>query len=627
MRSGQRWEPERAGYHGLLMCGIVGYAGPDEALPILMEGLRRLEYRGYDSAGVAVMDGGVRVVKRAGKLSELEDALREHPTPITGRTGMAHTRWATHGAPTDLNAHPHLDCAGRIAVIHNGIIENFQSLRDRLAKAGHRFVSETDTECVAHLVEKAYRGNLTEAVREAVRQLTGAYALVVTSAEEPDVIVGVKVSSPLIVGLGKGENMLASDIPAVLQKTRTFVPLAENQVVEVRADAVRITDLDGAEVPLSPMEVEWDLAAAEKSGFADFMLKEIHEQPVALRDTLRGRIDSLGRLNLDDLRMREDQIQDVHKVFVVACGTAFHAGLVAKYAIEHWTRLPVEIEIASEFRYRDPVLDGHTLTLGVSQSGETIDTLEAIRHARHQQSRVIAITNTVASSIARESDGVLYTHAGPERAVAGTKTFVTQMVALYLTALYLAQVRGTLFPAEISDYVEEMKGLPELVKRTLSLDEEVQALAERYHRARDVLFIGRHTGYPVALEGALKLKEISYIHAEGYPAGELKHGPIALVEPGVPVVAIATECHVYQKVLSNIQEVKARGAEVIAVATEGDAEIARVADHVLYVPQTHELFSPVVVTVPLQMLAYRIGKLRGCDVDQPRNLAKSVTVE
>jgi glucosamine--fructose-6-phosphate aminotransferase (isomerizing) len=608
------------------MCGIVGYVGPDQALPILLEGLRRLEYRGYDSAGVAVVNGAVAVVKKAGKLSELEAALSSGQAP-EGNTGMGHTRWATHGPPTDRNAHPHVDCTGRVAVIHNGIIENFQELKDRLTKAGHVFTSDTDTEVVAHMVEEAYGGDLAGAVREVVVQLTGAYALVVTHAEEQDLIVGVKVSSPLIVGLGEGENLLASDIPAVLQKTRRFVPVAENQVVEIRAGSVRISDLEGNEVPFEPIEVEWDLAAAEKSGYQDFMLKEIHEQPSAIRDTLRGRFDSKGRLALDDLRMREDQFEDVDKVFVVACGTAFHAGMVAKYAVEHWTRIPVEIDIASEFRYRDPVLDTTTLTLAISQSGETIDTLEAVRHARHQQSPVIAITNTVGSSIARESEAVLYTRAGPERGVAASKTFSTQMVALHLLALYLAQVRGTMYPDEISGYVDQMASLPQQVQRALELDGQIQELAAQYHQVRDVLFIGRHTGYPAALEGALKLKEISYIHAEGYPAGELKHGPIALVEAGVPVVAIATECHVYRKVLSNIQEVKARGAEVIAVATEGDEEIGKLADHVLFVPRTHELLAPIVVSVPLQLFAYHIAKLRGCDVDQPRNLAKSVTVE
>jgi glucosamine--fructose-6-phosphate aminotransferase (isomerizing) len=398
-------------------------------------------------------------------------------------------------------------------------------------------------------------------------------------------------------------------------------------VVELTPDGASITDFDGNPVDPSPITVDWDTGRAQKGGFDDFMLKEIHEQPEALADTLRGRIDAQGRLELDELSMAEEQIQSVDKVFVVACGTAFHSGLVAKYAIEHWVRVPVETEIASEFRYRDPVLDANTLTLGVSQSGETIDTLQAVRHARHQQSHVIAITNTVGSSIAREADAILYTHAGPEIGVAATKTFATQMAALHLVALYLAQARGTLFPEEIAERVELMKALPDQVRRTLGLSDRIREIAERYHEARDVLFIGRHTGYPAALEGALKLKEISYIHAEGYPAGELKHGPIALVEPGVPVVAVATECHVYPKMLSNIQEVKARGAEVIAVVTEGDTQAAALADHVLEVPRTHELLSPVVVAVPLQLLAYHIAKLRGCDVDQPRNLAKSVTVE
>jgi glutamine---fructose-6-phosphate transaminase (isomerizing) len=609
------------------MCGIVGYVGPDEALPIILEGLHRLEYRGYDSAGVAVLDGGLTVVKKAGKLEALEKELADGGAPA-GRVGMGHTRWATHGPPTDLNAHPHLDCRGRIAVIHNGIIENFHELRERLELNGHALVSETDTEVVAHLVEDAVRAGagLPDAVRAAVAELEGAYALVVLSADEPDVIVGVRVSSPMVVGLGEGESLLASDAPALLPRTRRIVPLLDRQVAELRADGVRISDLQGVEAEVEPLDVEWDLGRAEKGGFDDFMLKEIHEQPQAIRDTIRGRTRG-GVHRLDELRMSEEAIRAVDKVFVVACGTAFHAGLVAKYAIEHWTRLPVEIEIASEFRYRDPVLDRNTLTLAVSQSGETIDTLEALRHAKEQGSWGVAITNTVGSSVAREADAAMYTHAGPEIGVAATKTFATQMVALDLLALYLAQVRRTMFPEEIGGIVDRMLELPSQVRRSLELDGAIGELAERYHTARDFLFIGRHTGYPAALEGALKLKEISYIHAEGYPAGELKHGPIALVEPGMPVVAVATECHVYPKVLSNIQEVKARGADVIAVVTEGNTEIRRYADHVLEVPRTPELLSPVVVSVPLQLLAYRIAKLRGCDVDQPRNLAKSVTVE
>ena len=607
------------------MCGIVGYVGPDQALPVVLEGLRRLEYRGYDSAGVALIDGGLSVVKRAGKLSELDAAL-ETEGALPGSVGMGHTRWATHGAPTDQNAHPHTDCRGEIAVIHNGIIENFTGLRAALEKRGHVLDSDTDTEVVAHLIEEK-EGRLADRVRATTRELVGAYSLVVLAIDEPDLIVGVRVSSPLIVGLGDGENMLASDIPAVLQKTRKVLPIDENQVVEVRADGVRVTDLEGRDVDVEPFEVEWDVARAQKGGFADFMLKEINEQPSALRDTLVGRVSDHGLLVLDELHLDTDVLRDVNKVFVVACGTAFHSGLVAKYAIEHWTRVPVEIDIASEFRYRDPVLGPDTLTLAVSQSGETIDTLEAARHASRQGSKVIAVTNTIGSSLAREADAVMYTHAGPEICVAATKTFATQMAALHLVALYLAQIRGAMFPVEIGDIVGRMRELPGQVRRTLALSDQILGIADEIHEARDVLFIGRHTGYPAALEGALKLKELSYVHAEGYPAGELKHGPIALVEEGVPVVAVATECHVYPKVLSNIQEVRARGARVIAIASEGDEEISGHADHVLFVPRVPELFAPVVVTPPLQLLAYHVAKLRGCDVDQPRNLAKSVTVE
>jgi len=541
---------------------------------------------------------------------------------------MGHTRWATHGPPTDRNAHPHSDCTGRIAVIHNGIIENFGELKQGLVERGHELASDTDTEVVAHLLEEARRegAGIAEAIRRVVTALEGAYALVVMDAEEPDLVVGVRVSSPMVVGLGDGENLLASDAAALLTRTRRIVPLQDGQMVELRADAVRITDLEGNEVAAEPLDVEWDMRRAEKGGFDDFMLKEIHEQPTAIRDTIRGRVRA-GVHSLDEVRMSEDEIRAVDKVFVVACGTAYHSGLVAKYAIEHWTRLPVEIDIASEFRYRDPVLDANTLTIAISQSGETIDTLEALRHAKEQSSRVLAITNTVGSSVAREADAVMYTHAGPEIGVAATKTFATQMVALDLLALYLAQVRETLPTDDIGRAVDRILELPSQVKRALQLDDVVAPLAERFQNAPDILFIGRHTGYPSALEGALKLKEISYIHAEGYPAGELKHGPIALIEPGVPVVAVATECHVYPKILSNIQEVKARGAEVLAIASEGDTEIHRYADHVIEVPRTPELLSPVVVSVPLQLLAYRIAKLRGCDVDQPRNLAKSVTVE
>ena len=610
------------------MCGIVGYVGPDEALPIVLEGLRRLEYRGYDSAGVAVLDDRLTVVKRAGKLSELEAALDSDGRPA-GSLAVGHTRWATHGAPTDRNAHPHVDCTGRVAVVHNGIIENFPQLRTRLEKAGHTLASETDTELVAHLIEERMGegSTLADAVRATVRELEGAYSLVVLSSDEPDVLIGVKVASPLVVGLADHETILASDIPAVLERTTTVIPVDEGTLVEVRADGATFTDFEGNPISPEAITVDWDAGRAEKGGFDTFMLKEIHEQPDAIRDTLVGRVDEHQRLTLDDLRIPDDVLQGVDKVFVVACGTAFHSGLVAKYAIEHWTRLPVEIDIASEFRYRDPVLGPDTLTLAVSQSGETIDTLEAARHARRQGSNLLAVTNTVGSSLAREADGVIYMHAGPEIGVAATKTFATQMVSQYILAMYLAQVRGSMFPEEIGEVLARMGELPDQVRRAIALDVQARELAERFHDRHDWLFIGRHTGYPAALEGALKLKEISYVHAEGYPAGELKHGPIALVEEGVPVVAVATTCHVYPKMLSNIQEVRARGAEVIAVATEGDTAIREVAQHVLEVPETPELLSPVVVTVPLQLLAYHVARLRGTDVDKPRNLAKSVTVE
>jgi glucosamine--fructose-6-phosphate aminotransferase (isomerizing) len=606
------------------MCGIVGYVGSEQALPILMDGLSRLEYRGYDSAGVAIVDGGVDVVRKAGKLAILEKelALRD----VAGSTGIGHTRWATHGGPSDANAHPHRDCTGRIALIHNGIIENFLELREELERDGHVFASETDTEAIAHLIEAAYDGDLVAAFRTALKRLDGAFSLAVVSADDPGVVVAAKRTSPLLVGKAEHGTLLASDPPALLPYTRDMVHIHDDQVVVITADGYTITTLDGEPAEGEAVHVDWDLQAAEKAGFDHFMLKEIYEQPDAVADTLRGRTIS-GRLHLDELRMDEADIREVDKVFVVACGSSYHAAMVAKYAIEHWTRIPCEIELSSEFRYRDPVLDRDTLVIAVSQSGETIDTLEAVRHAKDQHAKLMSVVNVVGSSIARASDAVLYTHAGPEIAVASTKAFETQMVALKLMALYLAQVRSTLYPGEIADLVREMGRLPELLERTLALREPVHEIAREIVDARDVLFLGRHVGYPIALEGALKLKEISYLHAEGYAAGELKHGPIALVEQGVPVVAVATQSHVYQKVLSNILEVKARGALVIAVATEGDTEIGRHADHVLEVPKVHQLFTPELVAVPLQMLAYEIAVLRGCDVDQPRNLAKSVTVE
>jgi glucosamine--fructose-6-phosphate aminotransferase (isomerizing) len=607
------------------MCGIIGYVGTDEVVPILIDGLRRLEYRGYDSAGVAVVNAGLHVVRKAGKLNVLEKELA--PMGLGGKTGIGHTRWATHGPPNDRNAHPHMDCHGRIAVIHNGIIEDFLSLRGALERKGHNLASDTDTEALAHLIEENYSGDLVAAVRGALQGIDGAYSIAVVSSDEPGVIVAAKRTSPLIVGRGEHGTLLASDPTALLPYTRDVTHILDDQIVVIRADGFQITTLDGSAAEGKAIHVDWNLEAAEKSGYPHFMLKEIYEQPDAIADTLRGRVSSGGRLSLDEVRLAEEELRSVDKVFVVACGTAFHSGLVAKYAIEHWMRIPVEIEIASEFRYRDPVLDRDTLVLAISQSGETIDTLEAVRHAREQRAKVISVSNTVGSSITRESDGVLYTRAGPEIGVAATKTFTTQMVALKLLALYLSQVRGTLFPSEVAEIVREIGKLPGQVRKALEVRDDARAIAAEIAGAQDVLFLGRHVGYPMALEGALKLKEISYIHAEGYPAGELKHGPIALVSEGVPVVVVATQCHVYQKVLANIQEVKARGAMVIAVATEGDTEVARHADRVMYVPEAHELLVPSLVAVPMQLLSYEVAVLRGSDVDKPRNLAKSVTVE
>jgi glucosamine--fructose-6-phosphate aminotransferase (isomerizing) len=611
------------------MCGIVGYAGQRQALPILLAGLRRLEYRGYDSAGVAVLDGGrVQVVRKAGKLEELERELGGDDA-LGGATGIGHTRWATHGAPTDRNAHPHTDCGGRVAVIHNGIIENFYSLRAELEAEGHALASQTDTECVAHLVEAALADGLAfpAAVRAALRRLEGSFALAVLHQGDPGVVVGAKRDLPLVAGRADGQTFVASDFAAFLDHTKDGVILEDDQVVVVTPERLEVTDLDGN--PVEPYEhhVDWDLSAAEKGGYDHFMLKEMHEQPLAIKQTLEGRTDPGGHLLLDELRMSEDELREVDKVFVVACGTAYHAGLVAKYAIEHWTRLPVEIEIASEFRYRDPVLDRNTLVIAISQSGETADTLAAVRYARRQRARVLTVSNTVGASIPRESDAVLYTRAGPEICVAATKTFATQLAAMYLIGLYLAQVRGTMFVDEVAAVVRELGGIPAKLQLCLERSEQVRKVAETYAEARDWLFLGRHVGYPIALEGALKLKEISYVHAEGYPAAELKHGPIALIEDGTPVVVVHPSSHVYAKMLTNIQEVASRGATVIAIATDGDQQVAAHAAHVLRVPATAQLLSPLVCLVPLQLLAYHVAVARGCPIDKPRNLAKSVTVE
>jgi glucosamine--fructose-6-phosphate aminotransferase (isomerizing) len=611
----------------------VGYVGAQSAIDVVIEGLRRLEYRGYDSAGVAVVaDGALASAKRAGKLGNLEKALGDHPLPAS-TTGLGHTRWATHGAPTDRNAHPHLDESGRVAVIHNGIIENFARLRSGLEGSGVAFASETDTEVVSHLLaaEVAAGSDLADAMRAVCRRLEGAFTLVAVHADAPDRVVAARRNSPLVVGLGDGENFLASDVAAFIAHTREAMEIGEGQVVEITPDGVTLTDFDGAPVEEKRYHVTWDASAAEKGGYDYFMLKEIAEQPRAVADTLLGRVGSDGRLLLDEMRLSDDELRDVDKVIVIACGTAYHAGMVAKYAIEHWTRVPCEVELASEFRYRDPVVDRQTLVVAISQSGETMDTLMALRYAREQGARVLAISNTNGSTIPRESDAVLYTHAGPEVAVASTKAHLTQLVACYLVALYLGQVRGTKWGDEIGAVVRELTDMPSKVDQVLETMEPVRALARELAAATSVLFVGRHVGYPVALEGALKLKEIAYMHAEGFAAGELKHGPIALIEEGVPVFVVVPPPRgrsvLHDKIVSNIQEVRARGARTVVIAEEGDDAVVPFADHLIRVPMCPTLLQPLVAVVPLQVFACEMANMRGFDVDQPRNLAKSVTVE
>lgn len=615
------------------MCGIVGYVGPQSALEVVMAGLKRLEYRGYDSAGVAVLaDGGLATAKKAGKLLNLEKELDGRPLPA-GATGIGHTRWATHGAPTDTNAHPHIDNAGRVAVVHNGIIENFALLRAELAERGHELSSETDTEVVAHLLAEEFSScaDLAEAMRLVCRRLEGAFTLVAVHADEPDVVVGARRNSPLVVGVGEGEAFLASDVAAFIAHTRSAIELGQDQVVELRRDGVRVTGFDGRPADVRSYHVDWDASVAEKGGYDYFMLKEIAEQPKAVADTLLGRIDGSGSLTLDEVRIPPRVLREIDKVVIVACGTAFHAGLIAKYAIEHWTRLPCEVELASEFRYRDPILDARTLVIAISQSGETMDTLMALRHAREQGSKVLAICNTNGSTIPRESDAVLYTHAGPEVAVASTKAFLTQLVACYLVALYLGQVRGTKWGDEIRAVIRDLSSIAGAVEEVLGTMEPVRELARTLASKKTVLFLGRHVGYPVALEGALKLKELAYMHAEGFAAGELKHGPIALIEEDLPVVVVVPSPRgrsvLHDKIVSNIQEIRARGARTIVIAEEGDEAVVPYADHLVRVPATPTLLQPLVATVPLQVFACELATARGNEVDQPRNLAKSVTVE
>jgi len=614
------------------MCGIVGYVGHQQARVVVIEGLRRLEYRGYDSAGIAlVANGAISWDKRAGKLANLDKVIEENPLPPS-TTGIGHTRWATHGAPNDTNAHPHLGAAGRVAVVHNGIIENFAELRAALEAAGHELVSETDTEVAAHLLEAAVAGglDLTEAMQSVCRRLEGAFTLVAVDGQDAGRVVAARRNSPLVVGIGEGENFLGSDVSAFIEHTREALELGQDQVVTITADGVSVTGFDGTPAQGRRYHVDWDLSAAEKDGHDWFMRKEIYEQPHAVADSLLGRRTPSGALQLDEVRLSDDELREIDKIIIIACGTSFYAGMVAKYAIEHWTRIPVEVELSSEFRYRDPILTHSTLVVAISQSGETADTLQAIRHARVQRSKVLAICNTNGSTIPRESDAVIYTHAGPEIGVASTKGFLTQLVACYLLALYLAQVKGTRYGDEINQVMDQLESMPAHIQTVLDNDEFVYELARQHVDTRSVLFLGRHAGYPVALEGALKLKELAYLHAEGFAAGELKHGPIALVEKGLPVLCVvppAGRDQLRDKMLSGIQEVRARGARTICLAEAGDTVIAPYADVLVPLPRVPVLLQPLVAVVPLQLFACELASKLGHDVDQPRNLAKSVTVE
>ncbi|WP_353816057.1 glutamine--fructose-6-phosphate transaminase (isomerizing) [Agromyces sp. SYSU T00266] len=616
------------------MCGIVGYVGERNSLDVLMGGLRRLEYRGYDSAGVAVVgdEGEIEFAKRAGKLQVLADELERHPVH-RGGTGIGHTRWATHGGPTDRNAHPHLGDEGRLALIHNGIIENFSELKEALLSRGATFESETDTEVAAVLLGELYRetGDLQEAFRLTVAQLEGAFTLLAVHQDEPGLVVGARRNSPLVIGLGDGENFLGSDVAAFVEYTKRAVAIGQDQIVAITADGVTVTDFDGEVVEVEPFDVAWDASAAEKGGWSSFMRKEVSEQPEAVANTIRGRVVD-GVVSIPELEgFGDDELRDIRRITVIACGTAAYAGMVAKYAIEQWARVPVEVELSHEFRYRDPVIDEHTLVVSISQSGETMDTLMAVKYAREQGARTISVCNTQGATIPRESDAVVYTHAGPEVAVASTKAFVAQITALYLFGLHLARVRGTLADDELAGLLAELQAVPAKIETVLEQAERVGELAHWMSDTRSVLFLGRHVGYPIALEGALKLKELAYIHAEGFAAGELKHGPIALIEPGQPVFVVVPSprgsANLHPKVVSNIQEIRARGARVIAIAEAGDAAVLPFADEVIRIPLAAPLFEPLLAVVPLQIFAMELSQAKGLDVDQPRNLAKSVTVE
>jgi glucosamine--fructose-6-phosphate aminotransferase (isomerizing) len=615
------------------MCGIVGYVGPKPLLPVLIEGLRKLEYRGYDSAGVAVIrQGHLEIRRSAGKLSKLEDVLVKQP--VDGQFGIGHTRWATHGRPTEENAHPHHDCKNKIVVVHNGIIENYLELKQQLIAEGHKFVTETDTEVVAHLVEKESRGDgLEAAVRRALERIRGLYALVLISTDDPETIVAVRNGPPLVVGLGEGEFFVASDVPAILAHTRKVVFLEDQEIVIVTRAGARFTNFAGKPIEKQPQHITWDPVMAEKAGYRHFMLKEINEQPWAVRETVLGRTSlESGRVFLEEMKIDAASLASINRVLILACGTSWHSALVGKFLIEELAHVPVEVDYGSEYRYRHPLVDSHTLAIAITQSGETADTLGALREAKRRGARSLAICNVVGSMATREADGTVYTHAGPEIGVASTKAFTTQLIALHLFAIHLGQVRGTLKPDVARTLIAELDRLPRHIEDTLKVDPAIEALASETHQHSDFLYLGRGINYPIALEGALKLKEVSYIHAEGYPAGEMKHGPIALIDEDLPVVALAPDDHVFEKMVGNIQEAKARGARVIVVTNTSkvrafDDILHRDRDVVIAVPDAHPLFLPVLLVIPLQLLAYHIAVRRGCDVDQPRNLAKSVTVE
>lgn len=608
------------------MCGIVGYFGKREAAELLIEGLSKLEYRGYDSAGVAILnEKGVSVDKCKGRLANLEGKLEENP--IEGKIGIGHTRWATHGAPSDVNSHPHTNAAGTIAVVHNGIIENYIRIKEWLSTKGYVFTSDTDTEVIPHLVDYYYKGNLFNAVVEATEKLEGSYAIGVICADEPDKLIAVRNESPLIVGIGDGENFIASDIPAVLNQTRDVYLLENKEFVVMTKDGVKIYNSFEKEIKKDVFHVTWNADAAEKGGFEHFMLKEIHEQPKAIKDTMASRVVPGHPINIDDIHITKEQIEGLNKVYIVACGTAYHAGVVGKYVIEKLARIPVEVDIASEFRYRDPIIDKNTLMIVISQSGETADTLAALKMAKDKGARVIAVTNVVGSSASREADDILYTWAGPEIAVASTKAYVTQLIAMYTIALFFAEKKNSVDTETIEEMKKEMIALPEKVEAAIESKADIHELAKRIAGHKDMFFLGRGTDYAVAMEASLKVKEISYVHSEAYASGELKHGPIALIEDGTIVVTLATQEDLYDKTVSNMKEVIARGAHVIAVAQEGHSEIEKSTENVIYIPKVMDLFAPVVAVIPMQLLSYYLSIEKGCDVDKPRNLAKSVTVE